>query len=142
MSLAAWLIILAWIAIAVIFGVWVYGDARRRGEPALEWFLVVVLGSIAGVALYFTYRQQSREARMSTAGTPAPYPFTGEEGLSRTWAPHYPDTSYPPPQDDRAPTAPPLRQDPRTVPLPRCPRCGAATGFSDTLCRACGLPLR
>lgn len=36
----------------------------------------------------------------------------------------------------------PRRNDPRDVPLPKCPRCGTAVGFGEPKCVKCGYSLR
>ncbi|MBU0686215.1 MAG: hypothetical protein ABIE25_02450 [Thermoplasmatota archaeon] len=36
----------------------------------------------------------------------------------------------------------PRRSDPREVPLPKCPHCGAAVGFGEAQCVKCGYLLR
>lgn len=36
----------------------------------------------------------------------------------------------------------PRRNDPRDVPLPKCPRCGTAVGFGEPQCVKCGYSLR
>jgi len=52
------IIFIVWILIAV----WVYKDAKKRGENAVLWLLVVLLTGIIGLIIYLVVRKKEEAA--------------------------------------------------------------------------------
>lgn len=46
----------AWLIISVIIAVWVYEDAKERGENAALWLLIVILTGLLGLIVWLIVR--------------------------------------------------------------------------------------
>ncbi len=53
----------AWIALCV----WVYRDAEKRGMNGVLWLLVVIVGQLLGLILYFILRDDHPKRRRLTS---------------------------------------------------------------------------
>jgi TctA family transporter len=45
-----------WLVISVIIAVWVYEDAKERGENAALWLLIVILTGFIGLIVWLIVR--------------------------------------------------------------------------------------
>ena len=46
------IIFIVWIAVAV----WVYKDAKKRGENAALWLVIIIFGGLIGLLIWFAFR--------------------------------------------------------------------------------------
>ena len=81
----------------IVIAVWVYRDAEERGENAVIWLLIVLVGGIIGLIVYLVVR---KDARLGEIPTISP----GDPFSSRSRQPVYP--GYPPYQPGYPPQGP------------------------------------
>lgn len=62
------IIFIVWIILAV----WVYKDAKKRGENAVLWLLVVLLTGIIGLIVYLIVRKGERKEEQPPPPPPPP----------------------------------------------------------------------
>jgi len=46
------IVFIVWIAVAI----WVYTDAKKRGENAVLWLIIIIFGGLIGVLIWFAFR--------------------------------------------------------------------------------------
>ena len=68
-NIAPWLgfgvcaiVYLAIFIVWIILAIWVYKDAKKRGENAVLWLLVVLLTGIIGLIVYLIVRKSEQPA--------------------------------------------------------------------------------
>ena len=49
-----------WIIISIIIAVWVYEDAKERGENASLWLLIVILTGFLGLIVWLIVRPSKK----------------------------------------------------------------------------------
>jgi TctA family transporter len=47
---------IVWLIISIIIAVWVYEDAKERGENAALWLLIVILTGFLGLIVWLVVR--------------------------------------------------------------------------------------
>jgi hypothetical protein len=96
--------------------------------------LILVMGAFVAV-LFFMMRLRPAGGFAAQATQPPPYRIDAKPA----------EYVGPLPLDQMAPhdtSIIPKRRDPRTEPLPRCPRCGTAIAYGEEKCPKCGLVTR
>lgn len=48
---------IVWFVVGLLFGIWVYRDAERRGMDGVLWLIVVLIGGIIGLIIYLVVRK-------------------------------------------------------------------------------------
>lgn len=53
--------LLGWFVISIILCIWVYRDAKQRGEEAILWLIVVLIVNLIGVIIWLIVRPEKVE---------------------------------------------------------------------------------
>ena len=101
---------------------------------------VIVIVTAAAIAL--TVFVATRYLSTQRSALLPPSPGSGPEYKHRPETVKYYGQPAPSPPGKPMTPEKPTSNDPRHVPLPRCPGCGAATAYGDDKCRKCGLDLK
>lgn len=111
------LFIFLFFLIAILIAVWVYKDAKRRGENGALWLLIVLLTGLIGLIIWLIVRPPERVYVPVPPGYAPPHP-----GPAAT-SPGPPPSGY--------------------YPLPNvfCPACNAPNTAANRYCAACGARL-
>lgn len=54
---------LLWLIVSIFLCIWVYRDAKARGEEAVLWLIVVLIANIIGLIIWLIVRPEKKSGR-------------------------------------------------------------------------------
>ncbi|MFO8110760.1 MAG: hypothetical protein R6U17_09640 [Thermoplasmata archaeon] len=106
--------LIIWIAI----GIWMYKDAKKRGENAVLWLIVGLIAGLIGLIIWMVIRPDMAEVEQKKRQE--------EMGMGGGYY-----QEQPPPQQQYQQQPPPSQQPPPQQPGQSCPDCGSNMRYID-----------
>lgn len=117
-----WLLMIAGMILVPLLTIWTYQDAKRLGENAVLWALVVFFTMGFGIILYALVRNPERSVPSVSASSSPPQPTPNTPNTTVTYAP---STQYKPKIEWGNKGG-------------YCENCGAPLALTDSFCPKCG----